>query len=114
MLGVSGSWGVEGASGSAAGRLALLDALALARGGLVGLPDRLALAVEPRLELVGRFSSHAGGHVRVVAPAELGALTPEDRAGQRARDLEPRVVRVAGDGVELSAQLRDPPRVRDV
>src|SRR3954470_10681726 len=58
---VSGSWGAEGgASGSAAGLLALLDALALACGGLVGLPDGLALAGEPRLELVGRDGPHAG------------------------------------------------------
>ena len=34
--------------------------------------------------------------------------------GELGRDLEPGVVRVARDGVELAAELRDPPRVRDV
>src|SRR3954452_14841990 len=63
---VSGLWGAEGESGSAAGLLALLDALALTRGGLVGLADRLALAVQPGLEPVGRHRAHAGGHVGVV------------------------------------------------
>src|SRR5215211_3180350 len=61
-----GSWGGEGGDGSAAGLLTLLDALALARGGLVGLSDGLALEVEPRLELIGRDGPHPGGHVRVV------------------------------------------------
>ena len=56
-------------------------------------------------------------HVRVAAPAELRAVAAEDVAAARPelrRDLEPRVVRVARDGVELAAELRDPPGVGDV
>jgi hypothetical protein len=47
----------------------------------------------------------------VVAPAQLGALAAVD-AGLG--DLEPGVVRVARDGVELAAELGDPPGVGDV
>src|SRR3954467_14268090 len=101
-------------SGSAARRLALVDALALARGGLVGPPDRGALAVLPGLVVLGGHRAHLGDHVGVVAPAQLGALPRERRAGELARDLEPRVVRVTGNGVELAAEPRDPPRVSDV
>src|SRR6476469_2433782 len=100
--------------GSAARLQALLDALALAGGGLVGPPDRGALAVEPGFEVVGRHRGHFGDHVGVVAPAELGALTREGGAGELAGDLEPGVVRVARDGVEIAAELRDPPGVGDV
>src|SRR6478609_142702 len=57
---------------------------------------------------------HASGHVRVVAPAQLGALAGERLARELAGDLEPGVVRVARDGVELAAELRDPPRMGDV
>src|SRR3954454_7108715 len=100
--------------GSAAGLLAAVDALALALRGRVGLADRVALALLPGRVLVGRDGADERDHVRVVAPAELGALAAERPAGQLAGDLEPGVVRVAGDGVELAAQLRDPPGVRDV
>src|SRR3954465_3583919 len=49
-----GFFGLRGEGGrSAAGLLARVDALALALGGDVGLLDRGALALEPRLELVG-------------------------------------------------------------
>src|ERR1044071_3854653 len=92
--------------------LALLRALLLG-----GLDVGLAVA-EPALVLVDGHGAHAGGHVRVVAPAQLGALAEEDgpaRLGpELAGDLEPGVVGVAGDGVELAAELRDPPGVRDV
>src|SRR3712207_7212793 len=46
--------------------------------------------------------------------SQLGALAAERVAGEAARDLQPRVVRVTGHGVELPAHLRDPPGVRDV
>src|SRR6185312_340662 len=106
--------GSEGRGVSAPGRLPAVDALALTLGGGVGLLDGVALAVEPRLEVVGGHRLHLGDHVRVVAPAELGALPGEHGARELAGDLEPGVVRVAGDGVELAAELGDPPGVDDV
>src|SRR3954447_3143589 len=104
------------------GRLAVgggaLELLAL-RGALDlgGLDVGLATG-EPALVLLDGDGPHARGHVGVVAAAELGALAEEEGAArlgaELAGDLEPRVVRVAGDGVELAAELGDPPGVRDV
>ena len=77
---------------------------------LVGVP----------LLVVGHpHADHAGVHVGVVAAAQLGALAGEDdlllTLGDRVRrDLEPGLVRVARDRVELAAELRDPPGVDDV
>ena len=69
---------------------------------------------DERFVLLRRDSLHQSGHVRVVAAAELGAISAEHGARELARDLEPRVVRVAGDGVELAAELGHPPGVRHV
>ena len=104
-----GGGGHEGGYG-----VLLLDLLALRGGGVVGGLDVGLALVEPLLVLGRRHRPDRGGHVRVVAPAELGALPGEHGARELARDLEPGVVRVAGDGVELAAELGDPPRVRDV
>src|SRR3954453_2098627 len=91
-----------------------VDRLALASGGLVGRLDLGLPRGQVLLELRRRHRADVRDHVGVVAPAELRAVPAELGAGQIARDLEPGVVRVARDGIELAAQLRDPPRVRDV
>src|SRR5215211_2282863 len=70
----------EGGEGSAAGLLAALDALALALGRLVGLLDGPALLVQPGLEVLRAERPDPSGHVRVVAPAQLGALAAEGLA----------------------------------
>ena len=63
-------------------------------------------------------ADHAAVHVRVVAAAELGALAVEDHwswpSGIAPRGSGTSLVRVAGDGVHLAAELGDPPRVDDV
>src|SRR3954454_23600749 len=59
-------------------RLLLVDLLALLGALLTGGLDVGGLAVEPRLVLVERNRPHAGAHVGVVAPAELGALAAVD------------------------------------
>src|SRR3954469_10926269 len=111
-IGLSSRSGVGGQARLRGGRRRLV---AVARHGrLLGLLDEALLAHEPRLVLVRGHGPHAGDHVRVVAPAQLGALAAEDRPGLVAGDLEPGLVRVAGDRVHLAAQLRDPPGVRDV
>src|SRR3954463_6792360 len=95
-------------------RKLLLDLGALLGGGVVsGLDVGLAL-VAPLLVLRRGQGTDLGGHVRVVAPAQLGAVAGEDLPRELGGDLEPGVIRVAGDGVELAAQLGDPPGVRDV
>src|SRR5689334_14794837 len=72
--------------------------------------DVVLEAGQPALVLLDGDRPHARGHVRVVAAAELGALAEEHRAAgllpELAGDLEPGVVRVARDGVELAAELR--------
>ena len=81
--------------------------------------ELLRLALAPGLPVVERQPDHAGEHVGVVAPAQLGALALVDHAvltlGDRVeRDPEPGLVRVAGHAVRLAAELGDPPRVHDV
>ena len=55
-------------------RLLLLERLAPFGRGLLGGLDVGRLLVVPRLPLVERQRDHARVHVRVVAPAQLGAL----------------------------------------
>src|SRR5215210_406943 len=100
----------------ALGRGGALLGPALFCGRLVGRADVGLAALGVPLVLLRRHGPNARGHVRVVAPAQLGALAGEDgaRLPLLAGDLEPGVVRVAWDGVELPAQSRDPPGVRDV
>ena len=85
--------------------------VAVGRGGLVGGLDARLLGDDPRLVLLDGHDADLGEHVRVAAAAELGALALVDAEAVR---LEPGLVRVAGDRVELAAELGDPPRVRDV
>jgi hypothetical protein len=73
--------------------------------------DLLLLLSEPRVELGRRHGLDGGDHARVAATAEDRALAAVD-AGLG--DLEPGVAVVAGDRLELAAELGDPPRVHDV
>ena len=96
-----------------------LDAVALRTAGLPrllaerGRPRSLLLGPigEPGVELGRGHHLDRREHLRVVDPAELRALAEED---PRLLRLEPRPVHGSGNGVELSAELRDPPRVDDV
>src|SRR3954468_2749949 len=109
VLAAGGGRVVGGVGGVAL--LLLLERLALHGGGLVGALDVVREVLDERLVGGRRDRADGGDHVGVVAPAELGALAPVDAW---LRDLEPGVVRVARDGVELAAELRDPPGVDDV
>src|SRR6478609_529506 len=91
-----------------------LELLARHGGGVVGRLQLGLARLDELLVLRRRDRPHARGHVRVVAPAQLGALAGERLARELAGDLEPGVVRVARDRVELAAELGDPPGVRDV
>src|SRR5436305_13431029 len=84
---------------------------ALEREQRLRFPDVGSLLCEPRLVLGRRHGDDAADHVGVALATELRALT---FVGARRRDPEPRVVRVAWDGVGLAAELRDPLRVVDV
>src|SRR6266511_1050987 len=69
------------------------------------------LVSDPRLVLVLRFDHDARTHLRVEDAAELAAASTvrPDLVG-----LEPRVRALTGDGVELAAELGNPPAVVDV
>src|SRR3954453_13078840 len=106
------------AAARALGQL-LVEGAALLGGGLEGLLDLLPLAREPLLVVVHAHADDARGHVRVVAPAQLGALAGVDDLRLAGLDgvgwdAEPGAVDVARDGVHLAAQLRDPVRVGHV
>ena len=88
-----------------------LDLLALLLGQLLALLDLPLLRLDPRLVCLRLDDRHLRRHRVVAAAAELGALALE-RA--RLGGLEPGLVLVARNGVELAAQRRDPPRVDDV
>ena len=77
------------------------------------LASAIALLVgQPRFELRRRDGAHAW------RSCARGCARTARRTGRcrrpGLRDLEPGVVVVAGDRVELAAELRDPPRVDDV
>jgi hypothetical protein len=74
-------------------------------GGIRGLDVGLSLG-QPCIELGRRHGADLGDHGGVQAPAQLGALAGVDA---RLVDLEPGVVVIAGHGVELAAELGDPP-----
>src|SRR4051794_1075050 len=93
------------------GLLFLQRLLLLRDVGLRGL-DLLGLVVDPGVEVLRAEADDAGQHVRVVAAAQLRALAAVDHgvealvlgsvgAGRQvlARNLEPGLVVVAGDGV---------------
>ena len=63
------------------------------------------------VELPGRHDLDGGGHLRVVEPAELGALALEHT---RPLGAEPGGVELAWDRVDLPSERRDPPGVDDV
>ena len=67
--------------------------------------------LEPRVERGWRHDLDRGEHLRVLEPAELGALA---RVRPLVVGLEPRVVRPTGDRVDLPAERGDPPGVDDV
>src|SRR5271155_2257764 len=69
--------------------------------GFVGFADQLLLAGQPFFELAGRDGAYTGDHAGVTAAAEERALATEDA---RLFDLEPGVVVVAGDRLELAAE----------
>src|SRR5262249_25734615 len=86
-----------------------LELLLAEVGRSVGL--RTCLSGEPAVELICRDGLHRGSHRRVLDPAELCALS---RERPRLVHLEPGVVRMAGDGVDLAAERRNPPAVDHV
>src|SRR5215210_88861 len=65
--------------------------------------------LDPALELGARKDLHVAVHERVLDAAELAAAV----LVAPGRRLEPRLVDRPRDGVELGAQLRDPPAVDD-
>ena len=107
--------GGGGHAGSATGAACSSLASRCVGGGVVGgLDVGLAAASSQRLVLGAASRARTWAVMfGVVAPAQLGALAGEELPAA-CRDLEPGVVGVAGDGVELAAELRDPPGVRDV
>src|SRR4029079_11873378 len=78
------------------------------------LAERGAVALSllaPGVVLVRRHHLDPREHRRVLDAAELGALA---REGAELRRAEARVVDLSGDRVELAAERRHPPAVRDV
>src|SRR6266508_26839 len=69
------------------------------------------LMSDPRLVLVLRFDHDARTHLRVEHAAELAATAT---VGPDPVGLEPRVRALTGDGVELAAELGNPPAVVDI
>jgi len=72
-------------------------------GGLDGLPDRLALALELAVQDLERRAERAEAFV---APAEASAPTVEDKRKRKRRELEGKV-----DGEDQSGEERRPCRL---